>query len=324
MRQDRAEAVSRLRTVRVGIVEKNRHSFWDGENAGWRDAGARLGLEVSVLAPVQENLDEQRAMMRRHLDDGVDVLGFVGIYPDAFDDIVAEATSCGVPCVCFDLDAPRSGRKLYVGMNDPYAMGRWAGEKVLALLPSGPCTIGVLTGSEKACGAVGKMNGFVDVMEGNGHVIVGGANDFEDVALCRKNCQELLDEHPDVDVLYGVYSYHTAIQGECVKGRRQAKKPIIFGWDVLPETIDLLQEGVVDMAVWIKEYYFGYYAAAAATNLARIGVDEALEVMGMDPVNLEGNTICPEAQAITPDTVGEYIEWRRSHGLEERLTRLTC
>ncbi|WP_344077739.1 substrate-binding domain-containing protein [Luedemannella helvata] len=301
-------------------MEKNQHTFWDGENAGWREAAARLGMEVAVAAPVQENIDEQLAMMRRHLADGVDVLGFVGTYPDAFDEVVAEAADRGVPCICFDLDAPRSGRKLYVGMKDPYTMGRWAGERMLALLPPGPRLIGLQTGSEKAAGARGKLDGFVDVMKENGHSVVGGANDGEDVALSRRNCEQLLAEHPDVDALYGVYSYHTAIQGQCV--RSLARKPVVFGWDVLPETIELLQEGIVDTAVWIKEYYFGYYAATAVATLVRVGVDEALEVMGMDPVHLEGNVICPEAEAITPQTVDRYVRWRRDHGLEDKLTRL--
>jgi ribose transport system substrate-binding protein len=310
------QARADLPLVRIGIVEKNQHSFWDSENAGWRDAAARLGLSVDVKAPVEENLDEQRAMMLAHLDNGVDVLGFVGMYPDAFTDIVTEATRRGVVTLCFDLDAPASGRALYVGMEDPYTMGRWAGQHMASLFTPGAKTIGVLTGSDMAAGARGKLGGFTDYMTEHGHRIVGGANDHEDVPLARDNCRELILAHPEIDALYGVYSYHTAVEAQITVELALNPKPVIFGWDILPETIEYLQAGVVDMAVWIKEYYFGFYAAAAAANLVRLGTAEGLELMGMDANHLELNRLCPEAQIITPATVARHIEWRRAHHLD--------
>lgn len=311
-----------LKTIRIGAVEKNQHSFWDAENAGWDDACHKLGMTVSVTAPRSENLAEQRAMMQAHLDDGVDALAFVATQSDAFDDIVSRARQQGVVVVCFDLDAPDSGRLCYVGMDDPHTMGRWAADHMVGLLGSGPKTIGVQAGSTKAAGAKGKLGGFVERMTELGNTIVGGADDGEDLALCRANCRALIESNPGLDGLYGTYSYHTCVQGQTVKDMGLDPKPVVFGWDVLPETIELIQDGSVEMAVWIKEYYFGFYAACAIANLVRLGSEQGLELMGMEPLELAGNQLCPKAELVTQANVQSFIEWRRSVGLEGRLTRL--
>ncbi len=148
------------------------------------------------------------------------------------------------------------------------------------------------------------------------------SNDGEDVALCRANCRQLLDEHPDLDGLYGVYSYHTVVMADVVAERGLDPRPKIFGWDVLPEAIEHLKAGRVDMAVWIKEYYFGFYGASAVANLVRLGQQDALTLMGLDPVDLWKNRICPPAEVITPETVDDYIAWRLDRNLDSRQTRL--
>ncbi|MDR1187177.1 MAG: substrate-binding domain-containing protein [Bifidobacteriaceae bacterium] len=304
-----------LKKIRVGVVEKNQHPFWESENAGWATAAERLGLEVAVTAPEREDLATQRALMEEHLDTGVDALAFVGTYPDAFDDIVARAVAQNVVVICFDLDAPLSGRTLFVGMEDPFTMGRWAADTLASLLDSVPKKIGVLTGSDRAAGAVGKLSGFKARMNELGHAIVGGANDGEDAELCRVNCLRLLEAHPDIDALYGVYAYHTTVMAQVAADLSLDPRPKIFGWDVLPETIEHLRSGRVDQVAWIKEYYYGYYGAGAVANLVRLGQPEALAMMSLDPLDLPSNRICPTIDVITPATVENHVRWRRDHGL---------
>ncbi|MDR0627092.1 MAG: hypothetical protein LBG11_07515, partial [Bifidobacteriaceae bacterium] len=86
-------------------------------------------------------------------------------------------------------------------------------------------------------------------------------------------------------------------------------------WDALPETITLLESGRIDATVWIKEYYFGYYAAAAVSNIVRLGQTDALQLMGLSPHDLPANRICPAVEVITPKTVRDHVSWRRDRGL---------
>ncbi|WP_239154677.1 hypothetical protein [Amycolatopsis sp. FDAARGOS 1241] len=63
----------------------------------------------------------------------------------------------------------------------------------------------------------------------------------------------------------------------------RAGEIVIIGNNMLPETAAAIARGTVAASIWIREYYFGYYAAAAIAMVARLGTAEALTLLGFDP-----------------------------------------
>lgn len=304
-----------LRPVRVGITEKNANPYWDMVNAGWADGAQALGLELRIDAPEREDVDAQLRLMRRQLEDGVDLLAFVATRPDAFDGIVAEAAARGVPALAFDLDAPTSGRLAFVGMPEIRDAARQLGELLADRIPAG-ATVIAQTGSRQAPGAVAKLTGFLDVMSDLGHPVVVADSDDEDVPRSQQVARDLLGAHPEAAGMFGVYGYHPIVQAHAAQalGRRDVQ---IVGFDMLPETVNLLEQGTVACSVWIQEYYFGLYSAVLANALARIGSD-VLGAFGMDPAYPPRNTLCPPVAFITRETVGRYRDFETSKSLRTR------
>lgn len=296
--------------VRIGITEKNRNLYWDMVNAGWYDAARRLDLDLRIDAPGNEDIDAQVAMMRAQLDSGVDALAFVATRTDAFDDVVAEAHDRDVPVVAFDLDAPASGRLLFVGMEPPEQAGRRAGAQMAELIGDG-ATVIVQTGSEQAPGAVGKRAGFEAVMADHGITVVDAPSDGEDAAVAFAIARSLLIAHPEAAGIFGVYGYHPILQARAVDAVGRAGSVSIVGFDMLPQTVDLVAAGSVAASTWIREYYFGYYAAAAISDLVRLGTTDALTMRGMDAERPAGNVFVPPPVTYTKDTIGEFREWSR-------------
>ncbi|MEU4477755.1 substrate-binding domain-containing protein [Micromonospora sp. NPDC023966] len=297
-----------MKPLRVGITEKNRNPYWDMVNAGWRDAADRLALDLAIDAPTHEDVDAQVAMMRAQLNSGVDALAFVATRVDAFDEIVSEATGRGVPVVAFDLDAPRSGRLCFVGMETPERAGRRVGEQMAALVGPG-ATVIVQTGSAKAPGAVGKRTGFHAVMAEHGIRVVDAPSDGEDAVCAFETARELLDRNPETTGMFGVYGYHPIVQARAVEALGRRGRVAVVGFDMLPETVALLADGAVAASTWIQEYYFGFYAAAAISDLVRLGVPEALTLRGMDPDERAGNVFVLPSVTYTPETVGQFKTW---------------
>jgi ribose transport system substrate-binding protein len=304
------------RRIRVGVTEKNRNPYWDMVNAGWHDAAEALGLDLLIESPEGEDIDEQLAIMRRQLDDGVDALAFVATRSDAFDGIVAEAESRGVAVVAFDLDAPNSGRFAFVGMPGLYESGVQLGEFLHARIPAGSTVI-AQTGSDHAPGAGNKLRGFLDAMARLGHPVAVGESDGEDVERSVAIASRLLAENPDAAGAFGVYGYHPIVQARAVERAGRAGGIVIVGYDMLPETVGLLERGAVATSVWIQEYYFGFHAAQFVASIVRLG-PESLRAYGMDPDDRAGNAYYPPFRFFTPETVGEFAAFRDAKALGAR------
>lgn len=299
-----------MRPVRIGITEKNLNPYWDMVNAGWYEAARRLDLELRIDAPDSEDIGAQVAMMRAQLESGVDALAFVATRAEAFDDVVADAYDRGIPVVAFDLDAPASGRLLFVGMEPPEQAGRRAGAQMAALIGDG-ATVIVQTGSEHAPGAVGKRAGFEAVMADHAITVVSAPSDGEDASAAYATARSLLLAHPQASGIFGVYGYHPIVQARAVDAVGRTGTMSIVGFDMLPETVDLVAAGSVAASTWIREYYFGYYTAAAISDLVRLGITDALAVRGMDAEVPAGNVFVPPPVTYTKDTIGEFREWSR-------------
>lgn len=308
--------------IKVGVTEKNQNPYWDMVNAGWRDAAGRLDLELEIAAPPAEAVDAQVATMRRQLDAGAQALAFVATRVDAFDDVIAEATDRGVPVVAFDLDAPASGRALFVGMEPPHEAGRRVGRQLAQLVGDG-ATVIVQTGSDHAPGATGKRAGFGDVMAEHGITIVEGPSDGENAATALATAETLLAGHPEATGMFGVYGYHPIVQARAVKNLGRTGDVVVAGFDLLPETVDLVEAGEVAATTWIQEYYFGFYAAAAISDLVRLGTTEALTIRGMSPARLKDNVFVPEPITYTRDTIGRFREWSERSGVRRRTAATT-
>ncbi|MEW2508253.1 substrate-binding domain-containing protein [Amycolatopsis sp. NPDC047767] len=305
------------RRLKIAVIEKNRGPYWDMVNAGWRDAAERWGFDVVFEAPEYESVDDQVEAMRRHVAGGADGLAFVATRESAFDQVVAEAADAGVPVVTFDLDAPRCGRALYVGMPTPIELGRQAGRLLAQRVPAGSRVL-AQTGSAKAPGAGGKLRGFREAMAEAGIEVVGGDDDGERVDLAAANVRRLLAENPDVAGCYGVYGYHASVQAAAVEEAGRAGEVAIIGNDMLPETAAAIRRGSVFASIWIREYYFGYYAAAAIAMAARLGTGDALMLQGFDPARLERNQRRLEPRVITADNLAEFEQWAGERGVFER------
>ncbi|MEY2981216.1 MAG: D-ribose-binding periplasmic protein precursor, partial [Planctomycetota bacterium] len=120
---------------RVAFITNCVADFWRIGEAGARAAGAEFGVDVDVRMPPNNDPFEQKQMVE-------DVLtrGAVGIAISPIDPAnqleLLDAAASRVPLVTHDSDAPGSGRRCYVGM-DNYEAGRMAAELVRQALPGG-------------------------------------------------------------------------------------------------------------------------------------------------------------------------------------------
>ncbi len=303
-----------------GISEKNQNEYWEIVNAGFLECGNRLNLEFIFKAPPSENIQCQLADLEEFINQGVDGIAFVATNPEPFMPVVKKAIHKGIPVMCFDLDAPESGRLAFFGMPRPIEMGRLAGKYMVESLPEGG-TIAVQTGSLTAAGAVGKLEGFREIVSKHNIRIIDIKNDYEEASLALINAKSLLTIYPDLDGMYGIYGYHAWCQAQAVKELGLKKRPKIIGFDMFPQTIQYIEEGLIDYSIWIGEYYFGYYTAAFLSNLVRLGVSETLFMSGLNADDYKANVINLPIVAFYENNIHDYKTWSEKHNPFKLLTK---
>jgi ribose transport system substrate-binding protein len=177
--------------------------------------------------------------------------------------------------------------------------------------------IAVQTGSATAHGAVRKLQGFAETMTKAGIKVVGGDNDRERLDEAAANARRILIQNPDVRGFYGVYGYHASVQAAAVDAAARSGEVVVVGNDMLPETAAAIRRGSVACSIWIREYYFGYYAATAVATMLRVGEDHALTLFGLDPDRLETNQRRLEPMVVSVDNVATFDTWAsRTHVFE--------
>ena len=289
-----------MKTLRIGVVEKNQNPYWDRINAGWQHAASALNMNLNIRAPKHENIDEQRSLIREQLSSGVDALAFVASDPNGFDDLVSEALKAEIPTITFDLDAPNSGRSYFIGMESPCDAGHRAGKEMVKHIPRGSNVI-VQTGSAVAQGAIGKRKGFLEIMAEHEISVIETAIDNEDNNQAYESLKEALSATPDVAGLFGGYGYHAGIQAKVAQELHVS--PVIIGYDLLPDTIAGIENGAITMSFWIQEYCFGLFGGAMLSDACRLGLDTALKIRGMDTIHLAQNANVPKPVAVTTDNI---------------------
>ncbi|MEQ1842112.1 MAG: substrate-binding domain-containing protein, partial [Verrucomicrobiales bacterium] len=126
--RESAPAAPRFAFITNGVAE-----FWTIAEAGAKQAGTDLGVEVGVFMP--GSLTDQKQMM----EDAV-TRGFSGVAVSPIDSSnqtdMLNNVAASTKLVTHDSDAPASKRLAYIGM-DNYTAGRLCGQLVKEALPQG-------------------------------------------------------------------------------------------------------------------------------------------------------------------------------------------
>lgn len=301
-----------MKKLIFGVSEKNQNDYWEIVNAGFLECAKRLDLEFIIKAPPSEDVKSQIADLESFIEQKVDGIAFVATNSEPFIPVVEKALKKGIPVLCFDLDAPESGRYAFIGMPSPIEMGRMAGKYMVDHLPQGG-TVAIQTGSMTAAGALGKLKGFQEIAAKNHLTIIDIKNDYENINLALENTKYLLTNYPNLDGLYGIYGYHAWCQAQIVEELNLTRRPKIIGFDMFPQTVTYIEKGLIDYSIWIGEYYFGYYTAALLSNIARLGVRESLFMSGFNSNDYKANIINLPVVAFNKSNIAEFKKWSEKH-----------
>ncbi|MEM8864146.1 MAG: substrate-binding domain-containing protein [Planctomycetota bacterium] len=288
--------------------------FWRLTIAGAKDAAKEFGAELNVHIP-GGSPEEQLTALTQVSAKPSDGIAISPIAPDD-ESLVISRLASKAHVVTFDNDAPQSLRHCYVGTNN-YEAGRLCAKAVRQALPDGG-QVAVFIGDDERNNARERRRGFYDELlglrstqevgayppneqiEGNGFTIVKTYLDGQNPEKAEENAKQALEEHPDLNVVVGLYGYNGP---RCLKAVRAAEKigdVKIIAFDEHEETLQGIADGDIDATIIQDPYEYGYESIRLLVTLHK-RTETAV------PLGGTGTVFLP-CRVVEQDTVADYRE----------------
>jgi len=305
---------------KIVILTNGSSPFWDACDRGLKDAGQELGVRVELVRnDATENGQIRRLEQLATQSDvkGVGVSVLEGQAAGVLEQMLALRRK-GVKVITVDSDGPREGREAFVGTNNLEA-GKELGRLAAQLRPNGGKAI-AFVGILGAQNAQERIQG---LREGLGGAIelVDAMEDGVNESKARNNVTAAIQNHPDVNILAGIWSYNAPAITDVLAANGRRKDFTVVAFDAEPNAIVAMDQGMIDAMVVQNPYDMGYTGARLLYRMIQedaAGVDELLK--GGDVVDTGLKVIVPgddsPIQSPYRMTLPAFKAWLTSKGLE--------
>jgi ribose transport system substrate-binding protein len=254
--------------VQLAFVTNNPSDFWKIAAAGVRKFEKESGVTVDIKMPPNGKVEEQNQILEDLVSQGYSGIAVSVIAPD---DQVAAVNKAAAKCnlICFDSDAPKSNRLVYIGTNN-FEAGKALGEQIVKLLPSGG-KMAVFVGTFSADNAKQRLDGIKESIKGHNIDIVAQKEDGTDRNKARTNVEDVLNGYSDLNLVCGLWSYNGPAIVKAIDASGKKGKVLAAVFDEEDGTLDGIQSGTVSCTVVQKPFQFGYLSSKMLKDLADKG-----------------------------------------------------
>lgn len=241
----------------LGFSQIGAESAWRGRNTqSIKNAAAEAGIQL-LYENAEQKQENQIKALRSFIVYQVDVIVFVPIVADGWDNILKEAKDAGIPVLITDRKINTSAENLYAGFigTDSEREGRNAASFILRKFSEGerrntdPVRIVEISGTEGSSVAIGRAKGFRDGLADypRYEIVETVSGDF----LRSKGYEimrNLLKEDQPIDVVYSHNDGMTlgVIDAIKEKGLQPGEDIILVSIDAEQAAIDALKRGEIN------------------------------------------------------------------------------
>lgn len=233
-------------------------AYWLSLNYGMQEAARRYGVDLKVLeAGGYSQLATQQAQIDQCKQWGAEAI-LLGSSTTSFPDLQKQVASLPVIELVNAIDAPQVKSRVGVPW---FQMGYQPGRYLVQWAHGKPLNVLLMPGPDNAGGSKEMVEGFRAAIAGSPVRIVDIALGDNDIEIQRNLLQEMLERHPEIDVVAG-----TAIAAEAAMGEgRNLKTPLtVVSFYLSHQVYRGLKRGRVIMAVSDQMVWQGELAVEQA------------------------------------------------------------
>jgi ribose transport system substrate-binding protein len=257
-----------LSAVNIAMVVNVAADYWKAGQAGFLAGCKGLGIpsgHCTYFAPPNGKLTEQVSELETLRSQGITGYSISAIDPTSAASSIATDMKNGIFVLPIDSPLPSTAAKgLYLGTPNTEA-GYQAGLAMKTLL-GGKGKVAILVGSLTAANAVQRIAGFEQAIAGTNIQVVQKVNDNLSASTATSDAETILANNPDVNGLYGVYSYDGPALAQAVQSAGKTNSVAIVSDDSDAQTLQFIQSGSIGGTVvqmpWQQGYTGAYILAA--------------------------------------------------------------
>jgi ribose transport system substrate-binding protein len=247
------------------FIPKVVHPWYDVVRAGAEKAIAEfkergITIEMRWDAPPVAEISDQLKKIETNISARPDGLAIACLDPATNTQLINDAVKAGLNVITFDTDAPDSLRPSYVGHANNFQDGYDLGE-YLAKAIELKGKVGILSGTLTAPNHVGRIKGFKEAIAKYKDIqIVFEQPDNDDLQKAVDLTESALQAHPDIKGFFCCNASNPIGAARAIKNAGKAGQIHIVGMDDLPETLQFIKDGVIDVVKAQRQWEIGYWA----------------------------------------------------------------
>ena len=237
--------------------------YWQTAIAGFKAAAAQYGVTAKVAGPDTYDPQGELAELKRRLRPNR--RGFWSRFPTprVLQPEIDAAVSAGIPVITMDSDAAGSRRLYFIGTNNLEA-GRLGGRRVIEKLGGkGNVVFFTLAGQPNT---EERLKGFKDVFATQPGINIVEVIDIKgDPSVAFDRTQELMAQTgaKKIDAFVCLDSASGKMAADAIKRTGDTSRELV-AWDVNPDTLQGIKDGVIDSTVAQKPFTMGYVGSEGA------------------------------------------------------------
>ncbi|MDQ0469472.1 sugar ABC transporter substrate-binding protein [Labrys wisconsinensis] len=215
--------------------------------AGVEKAGAEDKVNARFVGPVGANADGQISEIET-LMGKMDGLAISSVSSDALAPVIDRVLAAGIPVVTFNTDNPGSKRLAFAGQ-DLVQSGREAG-KLMAKVLDGKGKVLITTIDAAAQWSLDREKGAREALKDSpGIEVVNTLNTGTDPQKIYSEIENAMLANPSVTGVLSLECCSTPAAGTWVKRNGATGKVKVVGFDLLDQTVQLVEEGEIQATI---------------------------------------------------------------------------
>ncbi len=237
---------------------------------GMRDAAKRMGVEATFSGTEGVDTKAQAAMVTQAVKDGYDGIAVCIIHATDFDKPIQEAIAAGVPVIAFNTDDATPNPRLSAVSQNLYEAGQTVATRALDFIPGGSEVL--VTMHDAGISALEqRRRGIQNVLKQQGiksTVVITTSHPKK----ARDIITKALKDHPAIKTVLGTGQADTEGAGLAIADNFRGQGYHSAGFDLSPNILRLLDEGVIEVTIDQQPYTQGFYPVIQLTLLLRYGI----------------------------------------------------
>jgi ribose transport system substrate-binding protein len=181
-------------------------------------------------------------------------------------------------------------------------------------LLNGTGKVAILVGSLTAANATQRIAGFEQAIAGTNIQVVQKVNDNLSASTAQSDAETILANNPDVNGLYGVYSYDGPALAQAVQSAKKTGQVSIVSDDSDAQTLSFINSGVIGGTVVQMPYQQGYTGAYILTAEKVLG-QAATSAILKPYIGSDGFTISSGVGLVTKSDMSGYTSLEQQLGI---------